>query len=73
MISGVQEMRVGEKILSERPIVDDSFDVGVYMVFNDKEALERYLVHPIHVDAVKSVLRPLSSKILVYDFEESKY
>lgn len=73
VIPEVQEMRVGEKVLSERSIVDDSFDVGIYMVFNNKEALETYLVHPLHKEAVQSVLRPLASKILVYDFEEPKH
>lgn len=72
VIPEVQEIRVGEKVLSERPIVDDSFDVGIYMVFSNNEALDAYLVHPLHLEAVRTVLQPLSSKILVYDFEEPK-
>ena len=69
-IPEVQEIRVGKSIPSDRPIVDDSFDVALYMIFNSKQALEAYLVHPMHTEAVKSVLRPLSNKILVYDFED---
>ncbi len=68
-IPEVQEIRVGKVLPSNRPIVDDSFDIGLYMLFNDQEALETYLVHPIHMNAVKSVLRPFSKKILVYDFK----
>ncbi len=71
VIPEVQEIRVGKVILSERQIVDDSFDVGLYMVFNSSKELERYLVHPMHVEAVRSALRPLASKIVVYDFKET--
>ena len=69
-IPEVQEIRVGKSIPSDRAIVDDSFDVALYMIFNSKEALETYLIHPKHAEAVKIVLRPFASKILVYDFED---
>ncbi len=69
-IPEIEEIRVGESISSERPIVDDSFDVALFMVFDSKAALEAYLVHPKHKAAVKAVLRPLASRILVYDFED---
>lgn len=65
----IQEMRVGKSIPSDRKIVDDSFDVGLYMVFDSKAAMQRYLLHPDHKNAVKTVLMPLASKILVYDFD----
>ena len=71
-ITEVQELRVGKSVLSERPIVDDSFDVGITMLFNCKEELEAYLVHPIHKQAVEAVLRPLAKKILVYDIEDTQ-
>ncbi len=67
-ISDIQEMRVGKSIPSDRKIVDDSFDVGLYMVFDNLEDLEGYLVHPEHKKAVTDVLKPLSIKIQVYDF-----
>ena len=70
-ITEVQELHVGKSVLSDRAIVDDSFDVGISMLFNSKEELEVYLVHPIHKRAVLTVLRPLAEKILVYDFENS--
>ena len=70
-IPGIQEIRVGQSIESERAIVDDSFDVALYMIFNTQEDLQRYLVHPKHVETVRVTLQPLAKKILVYDFEES--
>lgn len=69
-IAEVLEIGVGRSIPSDRLIVDDSFDVALYMIFDSKEALETYLVHPKHKEAVKTVLHPLASKILVYDFED---
>ena len=66
-IPGIQEMRVGKSITSDRKIVDDSFDVGLYMIFDNQEDMETYLVHPEHKKAVTTILRPLANKILVYD------
>ena len=67
-IAYIQEMRVGKSIPSERTIVDDSFDVGLYMVFDNQKDMERYLVHPKHKSVVINHLKPLADKILVYDF-----
>jgi hypothetical protein len=65
---GVEEIRVGEPVPSQRSTVDDSFDIGLYIVFSSKEALETYLAHPEHKAAQRSVLRPLVKKAIIYDF-----
>lgn len=70
-IPGIEEIRVGEPISSQRSTVDDSYDIGLYMIFTSTEALDIYLAHPAHKDAQRSVLRPLVSKIVVYDFEDN--
>ena len=70
-IPGVLEVRAGEVMASDRIIVDDSFDVGIYMTFADREQMNIYLKHPDHVKAVKDVLKPLVKKVLVYDFLET--
>jgi hypothetical protein len=49
--------------------VDSSYDVGLYMIFPSREALDVYLAHPAQKDAQRSVLRPLVRKVIVYDFE----
>ncbi len=67
-IPGVDEIRVGESVPSQRSTVDDSFDVGLYMIFSSKEALETYLSHPAHKEAQRSILRPLVRKAVIYDF-----
>jgi len=67
-IPGIEEIRVGEPMLSDRLSADDSFDVGLYMVFSSKEALEAYLAHPEHMAAQRAILRPLARKAISYDF-----
>lgn len=69
-IPGVEEIRVGEPIPGRRSAVDDSFDVGLYIVFSSEEALERYLAHPEHKAAQQSILRPLVEKVVIYDFQD---
>lgn len=68
VIPGVLDMRIGEPVESDRQVVDDSFDVGLYVTVENKQALDNYLKHPIHVAAVNSVLKPIADKIIVYDF-----
>jgi hypothetical protein len=65
-IPGIRFLDSGTALPSERPIVDDSFDIGFVMRFDSPAALENYAVHPKHVKAKDELLR-LSRKILVYD------
>jgi hypothetical protein len=66
-ISQIQHLSVGPAVPSERPIVDDSFDVGLVMRFNSKADMDAYEKHPVHVNAVKQTLMPLAKRLLVYD------
>ena len=67
-IPSVLDARAGGPIMSERAIVDDSFDVGIIVEVKDEEGLQAYLDHPIHQKAKKEVLLPLIDRVLVYDF-----
>ena len=67
-IPGVLEVRAGEVIKSDRSIVDSTYDVAIFLSFKNKEDLASYIQHKDHQLAVKTVLKPLVSKILVYDF-----
>jgi len=67
-IPGVLSVSTGEVLASDRPIVDDSFDVGTIIRFKDKAAGDAYGPHPIHQKAVTETLKPLSAKILIYDY-----
>jgi hypothetical protein len=67
-IPGIVSLEVGECLPSKREIVDSTFDVAMVVQFRDEKALEEYLVNPIHVQAVKDHLVPLTSKVLIYDY-----
>jgi hypothetical protein len=66
-IPGILSMSIGGALRSDREVVDDSFDLALVMRFKDKEALDAYEKHPVHVKAVKEVLAPNASKLKVYD------
>ena len=67
-LPGVVAVAAGVPLGSDRPVVDDSFDVGIVFTFEDTEALAAYQVHPRHREAVEKVLQPLVERIVVYDF-----
>jgi hypothetical protein len=71
-IPGVIHVSTGGPIPSERPIVDDSFDISIIITCKDKAALQSYQKHPMHKKASKEVLQPLVSKILIYDINTIK-
>lgn len=66
-IPGLRFLDHGTALASDRPVVDDSFDVGFVMRFDSSSALQAYEKKPLHVRKVNETLRPLSRKILVYD------
>jgi hypothetical protein len=70
-IPGVLEIRYGEVIESDRAIVDDSFDVGIYFYFSDEAAMNSYLVHPLHKKVVEQDIRPVVERIVVHDFTDT--
>ena len=69
-IPGVLDIRFGEKIESDRDIVDDSFDIGITLYFSTTEAMNDYLVHPLHHAVVEQEIRPLVDRMVVYDFSD---
>jgi hypothetical protein len=72
-IPGVYDIEVGYVLPSNRPVVVSDYDVGIIVFFRNPEALEAYEKNPKHVKAVKDVLEPLTSKIVVYDFVNQEY
>lgn len=69
-IPGVDEIRVGTPIPSNRTTVDDSFDVGITMIFSSRQALDGYQAHPQHRAAQQTIMRALVRRVVVYDFED---
>lgn len=70
-IPGVKSVSFGKIEPSVEPVADNTFDVGFIITFTDKKALDSYLVHPDHVKAVESVLKPALKKVVVYDFQSN--
>ncbi len=70
-IPGVINISVGEVVPSDRPIVDDSFDVGLYLTFSSVDAMNIYLADDRLQQALREVFRPLSERYIVYDFKDA--
>ena len=68
-IPGVQQFHVGKMARSERPVVDQTYQVALNIMFPDKQTQDAYQVHPAHVEFVEKVFKPNCAKVVVYDFE----
>lgn len=71
-IPGVTSVRVGRALPSTRPVVDNSYDIAMVMTFKNEQALRAYDEHPLHVSAVRDVLRPLVARYIIYDFVDER-
>ena len=69
-IPGVVHFHIGKMAKSNRPVVDQSYQVALNIVFPDKQTQDDYQVHPSHVEFVEKVFKPNCAKVVVYDFGE---
>ena len=65
----VRSLSIGSALPSDRPVVDDSFDVGMIVDFASASDLHAYEAHPDHLKEVHGVLLPLTKKVQVYDIQ----
>jgi len=68
-IPGVLQFHVGKMVGSHRPVVDQTYQVALNLIFPSKQAQDDYQVHPQHVAFVEKVFKRVCKKVLVYDFE----
>jgi hypothetical protein len=68
-IPGVLSFHIGKMVGSHRPVVDQTYQVALNLVFPNKKAQDDYQVHPMHVDFVEKVFKKVCKKVVVYDFE----
>ena len=68
-IPGIIHFHVGRMAPSHRPVVDQTYQVAVNVVFSSKKAQDDYQVHPLHVEFVEKIFKPNCKKVVVYDFE----
>jgi D-alanyl-D-alanine dipeptidase len=63
----IRSFHQGRAVPSDRPVVDDTFDLAIFMRFDNRRALAAFEHHPDHQRAKKEVLQPLARKIVIYD------
>ncbi|MGN6555537.1 MAG: Dabb family protein [Verrucomicrobiota bacterium] len=68
-IPGALQFHVGKMANSHRPVVDQTYQVALNIVFPDKKTQDDYQVHPLHLEFVEKCVRRLVKKVVVYDFE----
>lgn len=67
-LPGVVSRHVSAVIPSERPKVDDTFDVAVTVTFENAQALKKYMQSQKHKSMLKDQLKPLVNRVVVYNF-----
>jgi hypothetical protein len=68
-IPGVLSFHVGKMVGSHRPVVDQTYQVALNLIFANKKAQDDYQMHPMHVEFVEKVFKPIMKRLVVYDFE----
>jgi stress responsive alpha/beta barrel protein len=68
-IPGVQSFHIGKMVPSLRPVVEQSYQIALNLIFSDKRAQDDYQVHPLHVEFVEKAFKPNCARCVVYDFE----
>jgi hypothetical protein len=68
-LPGILHFHVGKMVPSHRPVVDQSYQVALNIVFTDKQAQDIYQDHPVHQEFVEKCFKPNCIKVLIYDFE----
>ena len=67
-IPGVISFHAGKMARSHRGVVDQSYQIGLNIQFETKQAQDNYQDHPQHLEFVEKC-KALWTKVVVYDFE----
>src|SRR5947208_4048307 len=67
-VRGVSDVRVGRPLLVDRPGLEESFDLGVVLIFRDREALEKFQRDQQPEKAIDAMLRSLVRRYSIYHF-----
>ena len=72
-IPSVRDLRVGRPAEPKTDIAKTDFQVGLLVLFEDRQGLKTYLDHPLHLKYVEKHLKYLDKdKLAVYDFVNQK-
>ena len=67
-VRGVNDVRLGRPLPVEGPDPEQSFDLGVVVIFRDREALEKFERDPRRRGALDGTLRQFVRRYIVYNF-----
>ena len=67
-IPGVLTFHIGRMAKSHRPVVDQTYQVALNLVFPSQQAQDDYQVHPQHLEFIEKAFKPNCAKVVVYDF-----
>jgi hypothetical protein len=67
-IPGVVNFHAGQMASSHRDLVDQTYQVGLNIQFETKQAQDEYQSHPRHLEFIEKC-KSLWTKVKVYDFE----
>lgn len=68
-IPNTLHFHVGKMVPSHRPVVDQTYQVALNLVFPDKQSQDDYQIHPMHIDFVEKVFKRVCTRVVVYDFQ----
>src|SRR5262245_17350351 len=68
-IPGVTHFHVGKMVPSHRTVVDQTYQVGLNIIFQDKKTKDDYQLHPLHVEFIEKVFKRVCTRVVVYDFQ----
>jgi hypothetical protein len=68
-IPGIRQYQIGRMSPGLRPVVDQSYQVALNLIFPSQQAEQEYQTHPQHLEFVTNFVKPLVKKVVVYDFE----
>ena len=64
---GINDVRIGRPLPVDRPGLEQSFDLGVVVIFRDREALEKF-EHDPRRGALDAMLQALVRRYAIYNF-----
>ncbi len=68
-IPGVKSFHIGRMAKSHRDVVDQSYQVALNLIFENKQQQDDYQTHPMHIEFVEKAFKPNCERVVVYDFE----
>ena len=66
-IPGVRHIWSGNPAMTPRPVVDNSYDVGLCVVYDGVAGHDTYQTHPLHHEFVTNH-KPNWERVQIYDF-----